>query len=138
MLNIQIHDCSLSWFGTGTSIKSSVIKLILWTKTSPLSEMTWTCKCFSPLNNRSTPICNRPISVIAKSLKRNQKKDKPKTMVHKILQSKRATQTPLKTVLNSSMQQIPHALQIYKFYIIYLYVQIYIRQNTSNSKKKTV
>jgi hypothetical protein len=26
-LNIQIHDCSLSWFGTGTSVKSSVINL---------------------------------------------------------------------------------------------------------------
>jgi hypothetical protein len=73
-LNIQIHDRSLFWFGTETSIKSSVVKLILWSKTSPLSEMTWTCKCFSPLCNRSTPICNRAISVIERILKGTKKK----------------------------------------------------------------
>jgi hypothetical protein len=28
--NTQIHDNSLSWLGTGTSIKSGRIKLVLW------------------------------------------------------------------------------------------------------------
>ena len=31
ILLTQIHDRSLSWLGTGTSIKSGEIKLILWT-----------------------------------------------------------------------------------------------------------
>jgi hypothetical protein len=38
-LNTQIHDRSLSRLGTGTSIKSGGIKLILWNQTSPLSEV---------------------------------------------------------------------------------------------------
>ena len=33
--NTQIHELSLSWFGTGTSIKSGSVKLILWTQISP-------------------------------------------------------------------------------------------------------
>jgi len=28
--NTHIHDCSLSWPGTGTSIKSGGVKLVLW------------------------------------------------------------------------------------------------------------
>ena len=28
--NTHIHDCSLSWPGTGTSIKSGGVNLLLW------------------------------------------------------------------------------------------------------------
>ncbi len=40
--NIQIHDSSLFWFGTGTSIKYvtiKVFKLVLWVQTSLLGEV---------------------------------------------------------------------------------------------------
>ena len=37
--NSQSHDRSLFWLGTGTSIKSGSVKLILWTHTSRLREM---------------------------------------------------------------------------------------------------
>ena len=40
----QIHDRLLSWLGTGTSIKSGGIKLVLWDQISPLSEMMRSCK----------------------------------------------------------------------------------------------
>jgi len=29
--NTKMHDRSLSWLGTGTSIKTSGVKLVLWT-----------------------------------------------------------------------------------------------------------
>jgi hypothetical protein len=32
--NTQIHDYSLSWLSTGSSIKSGRVKLILWVQTS--------------------------------------------------------------------------------------------------------
>ena len=46
--NKQIPDHSLSWLGTGTSIISGRVKLVLWAQTSPLSEMMRSrkCKCF--------------------------------------------------------------------------------------------
>ena len=37
--NTFIHDHSLLWFDTDTSIKSGCVKLVLWTKISPVSEM---------------------------------------------------------------------------------------------------
>jgi hypothetical protein len=37
--NKQIHYHSLSWLGTGTSIKSGRVKLLLWVLASPLHEM---------------------------------------------------------------------------------------------------
>jgi hypothetical protein len=37
--NTHIHYHSLSKLGTVTSIKSGLIKLVLWAKTSPLCEM---------------------------------------------------------------------------------------------------
>jgi hypothetical protein len=37
--NIQIHDSSLFWFDTGTSIKSVWIKLVLCAQTSLLGEV---------------------------------------------------------------------------------------------------
>ena len=44
---LQIHDRSLSWPGTGTSIKSGRVKLVLWAQSFPFCEMMWSCKCFS-------------------------------------------------------------------------------------------
>jgi hypothetical protein len=43
--NTQIHDRSRSWLGTGTLIKGDGVKLVLWDKPSPLSEMIRSCKC---------------------------------------------------------------------------------------------
>ena len=42
--NTQIHDRSLFWLSTCTSITSGRIKLVLWSQTSPLSEMMLSCK----------------------------------------------------------------------------------------------
>ena len=42
--NTPIHDYSFSCLGTGTSIKGGGVLLVLWTQTSPLSEMMWSCK----------------------------------------------------------------------------------------------
>ena len=36
----DIHDHSLSWLGTGPSVKNDGVKLVLCAQTSPLSEMT--------------------------------------------------------------------------------------------------
>jgi len=33
--NTQIHDNSLSKFGTGTAIKNKVVKLVLWDQNTP-------------------------------------------------------------------------------------------------------
>ena len=44
--NTQIHDRSLSWHGTGTSIKRGRVKLVLWAQTSPLHEMMWSCSIY--------------------------------------------------------------------------------------------
>ena len=33
--NTQIHDSSLPWLGTGTSIKSGGVKLVLWAHHMP-------------------------------------------------------------------------------------------------------
>ena len=33
-LSTQIHNCSLSWLGTGTSMKRDGVKLVYWTKTA--------------------------------------------------------------------------------------------------------
>ena len=43
--NTQIHDFSLSWLDTGTSITSGRVKLVIWTQSFPLSEMMRSCKC---------------------------------------------------------------------------------------------
>jgi hypothetical protein len=34
------------WFGSGTSIRSGWIKLVLWAQTSSLNDMRRSCKCF--------------------------------------------------------------------------------------------
>ena len=48
----HMHNRSLSWFVTGTSIQSGGVKLVLWAQTFPLSEMMWPCKlkCFPHAN----------------------------------------------------------------------------------------
>ena len=38
-LNIHLHDCALSWLGTGTSCKCGSVKLFSWAQTSHLSGM---------------------------------------------------------------------------------------------------
>ena len=40
----HIHDRSVFYFGTGTSIKSSNVKLVLYVQTSPVREMMRSCK----------------------------------------------------------------------------------------------
>ena len=51
----HIHDRSLTWFGTGISIKSDIrVKLVLWAQTSHLSEMMRPCK-------RSPHVCKMSI-----------------------------------------------------------------------------
>ena len=40
-----MQDSSLSWLGTGTSVKSGRVKLVLWTQTSPPCEIMMSCKC---------------------------------------------------------------------------------------------
>ena len=54
--NPQIHDISLSWFGTGTSIKSEGIKLVLWFQTTIHSEMMWACKHFTHVSKMPAKI----------------------------------------------------------------------------------
>ena len=52
--NIPIHDRSLYWLGTGTPIKISGVKLVLWAQTSSLSEIMGSCKCFPHVIKMST------------------------------------------------------------------------------------
>ena len=42
--NAYIHDRSLFWLGTGTSIRSDWVKLLSWSQTSSPREMMWPCK----------------------------------------------------------------------------------------------
>jgi hypothetical protein len=63
----QIHDLSCSWIGTGTSIKSGGVKLILWSQTSPLSEMMRSCKCFPRVSKMSTLTYNQVSNAIIKN-----------------------------------------------------------------------
>ena len=37
--NTHVHDQSLSWLGTATSIKRGGVELVLWAQTSALFEM---------------------------------------------------------------------------------------------------
>ena len=65
--NTQIHDGSCSWLGTGTSIKSGWIKLVVCAQTPPLSEMMPSCTCFPHVSKMSTLTYNRANSVIIKN-----------------------------------------------------------------------
>jgi hypothetical protein len=44
-----------SWLGTGTSIKSGGVKLVLMTQASPLSEMMWSYECFLHVSIYANP-----------------------------------------------------------------------------------
>jgi hypothetical protein len=50
---ILVHDRSLSWLGTDTSIKSGRVKLVFWAQTSPLSEMMQIIKVQRPVSSAS-------------------------------------------------------------------------------------
>ena len=52
--NAHMHNRSLSWLVTGTSIQSSWVKLVLWAQTFPLSEMMRPCKCFPQVGKMPT------------------------------------------------------------------------------------
>jgi hypothetical protein len=47
----HIHDWLISWFGTGTSIKVGVTKLVAWAQASPNSEMMRSCKYFAHVSS---------------------------------------------------------------------------------------
>ena len=65
--NIYINNRSLSWLGTGTSINSGRIKLVLWTEVLPLSEMMWSFKCFLHVSKMPIVTKNWMSSVILKN-----------------------------------------------------------------------
>ena len=65
--NTQLHDSSLSWLGTGTSIKSGGVKRVLWTQTSSISEMMRSWKCFPYVSNMQALAYNLLNSVIIKN-----------------------------------------------------------------------
>ena len=52
----QMHYRSLSWLGTGTSVTSGGVNLVLCTQASPISEMMRSCKCFPHVSNMPTLI----------------------------------------------------------------------------------
>ena len=62
--NTQIDDSSLSWLDTGTSIKSTGAKLVLWSQTSTLSDMMRPCKFFPHMSKIPIPTYNMTNSVI--------------------------------------------------------------------------
>ena len=51
--NTYLHDRSLSWLGTGTSIRSGGIKLLSWSQTSSPRDMMRPCKCFPSVSEMS-------------------------------------------------------------------------------------
>jgi len=63
----HIHDRSLPWLDTDTSIKSSRVKLVLWPLTSTVNEMVQSCKCFPHVSKMPTLIhvYNLEISIVA-------------------------------------------------------------------------
>jgi hypothetical protein len=54
--NPQIHDLSLAWLDTDTSIKTGWIKLVLWFQTTIHSEMMWACKHFTHVSKMPAKI----------------------------------------------------------------------------------
>jgi len=63
----QIHGRSLSWLGTGTSIKCERVKLILMAQTFPFNETMRLHKCFSHVSKMSTLPYIRLNNVIIKN-----------------------------------------------------------------------
>ena len=54
ILTHKLHDCSLCWLGTGDSIKSDRVKLVLWGQISPLVEKMQPYKCVSHVSKMPT------------------------------------------------------------------------------------
>ena len=69
--NTQICDSSLSWLGTGTSVKSGWVKLVFWAQISSLSEMMQSCKCFPHVSKLSTLTYNGANSNIKNAITLN-------------------------------------------------------------------
>ena len=65
--NIHMHNDSLSWLSTSTSIKSDRAKLVVWSQTSPLMEMMGSYKCFAHVSKMSSITYNQENSVIIKN-----------------------------------------------------------------------
>ena len=57
----------LFWLGTGTSIKSGGVKLVLHPQTTLLIEMMRTCKCISRVNKMSMLSYDWVVSVFVKT-----------------------------------------------------------------------
>ena len=55
------------WLGSGTSIRSGWIKLVLWAQTSSLIDMRRSCKCCPHVNKILTHTYNRANSVLFKN-----------------------------------------------------------------------
>ena len=67
LTHIYIHDRSLFWLGSGTSIRSGWAKLILWAQTSSLNEIRRLLKCFPHVNKILTLTYNRANSILLKN-----------------------------------------------------------------------
>ena len=52
--NTEIQDRSISWLGTGISIKSGGVQLFFWTQTALRSEMIRSCRCFQLVSKMTT------------------------------------------------------------------------------------
>jgi hypothetical protein len=64
-LNTPIHDRPLSWFGTGSSIKSGEVKLVLWAQTFLFTEVMQ--KCVPDASKMSTITYNQANSGFIKN-----------------------------------------------------------------------
>jgi hypothetical protein len=57
--NTEIHDQTLSWLNTDTSIKSGGVKLIIWAQLPSYSEIMRSIKCYPQVTTMSTPTNDR-------------------------------------------------------------------------------
>jgi hypothetical protein len=65
--NTLIYYHSFSWLGTGTSIKSNWVKIVLWAQTTPLNETRQSYKCFLQARKMPTLAYSKATSVIIKN-----------------------------------------------------------------------
>ena len=65
--NTHIESHPLSWLGTGTSMKSDEVKLVLCAPTYTLSEKMLSCKCFPHVSTMPTPTYDWVNSVVIKN-----------------------------------------------------------------------
>ena len=57
--NTEIHDQTLSWLNTDTSIKSGGVKLIIWAQLPSCSEIMRSIKCYPQVTTMPTPTHDR-------------------------------------------------------------------------------